>query len=289
MVKSLGLWSMGVSIILLGIIGLLLAWPKRAAPIAAGVRLPFLRVLGKVFPHGSGLALGSIGFGTIATFITLYYASRDWNNAALCLSVFGACFIGARLLFGHLINRIGGFRVAIACLAVEALGLLMLWQATSASWPWRAPPSVVSVFAGVSGAGRRGGQSSLSCQPRGCGGRLFAIHRSVAGHHRALGGRGGVGLRLCFDLSVRRRRGGLRAGVESLSVPPGTTPAPARRRNLRALHCLIRFFAGKPASTRVGDDPCGGGFTCEEARTANAARTATPLPVDGASDARSCA
>ncbi|CAB5525028.1 major facilitator superfamily transporter [Pseudomonas putida] len=132
MVKSLGLWSMGVSIILLGIIGLLLAWPKRAAPIVAGVRLPFLRVLGKVFPHGSGLALGSIGFGTIATFITLYYASRDWNNAALCLSVFGACFIGARLLFGHLINRIGGFRVAIACLAVEALGLLMLWQATSA-------------------------------------------------------------------------------------------------------------------------------------------------------------
>lgn len=132
MVKSLGLWSMGVSIMLLGGIGLLLAWPKRAAPIVAGVRLPFLRVLGKVFPHGSGLALGSIGFGTIATFITLYYASRDWNNAALCLSLFGACFIGARLLFGNLINRIGGFRVAIACLAVEALGLLMLWQAPSA-------------------------------------------------------------------------------------------------------------------------------------------------------------
>lgn len=132
MVKNLGQWSMGVSIMLLGGIGLLLAWPKRAAPIVAGVRLPFLRVLGKVFPHGSGLALGSIGFGTIATFITLYYASRDWNNAALCLSLFGACFIGARLLFGNLINRIGGFRVAIACLAVEALGLLMLWQAPSA-------------------------------------------------------------------------------------------------------------------------------------------------------------
>lgn len=57
MVKSLGLWSMGVSIILLCILGLLLAWPKQAAPIVSGVRLPFLRVLGKVFPHGSGLAL----------------------------------------------------------------------------------------------------------------------------------------------------------------------------------------------------------------------------------------
>jgi MFS family permease len=47
----------------------------------------------------------------------------------LCLSLFGACFIGARLLFGNLINRIGGFRVAIACLSVETLGLLLLWLA----------------------------------------------------------------------------------------------------------------------------------------------------------------
>lgn len=132
MAKSLGLWSIGASIILLGVLGLLLAWPKRAAPVVAGVRLPFMRVLGKVFPHGSGLALGSIGFGTIATFITLFYASRDWPNAALTLSLFGASFICARLLFGNLINRIGGFRVAIACLSIETLGLLMLWLASSA-------------------------------------------------------------------------------------------------------------------------------------------------------------
>ncbi|WAB96765.1 MULTISPECIES: MFS transporter [Pseudomonas] len=132
MVKHLGLWSMGASIIALCAAGLLLAWPKRAAPIVSGVRLPFLRVLGKVFPHGSGLALGSIGFGTIATFITLYYASRGWANAALTLSLFGASFICARLLFGNLINRIGGFKVAIACLSVETLGLLMLWLAPSA-------------------------------------------------------------------------------------------------------------------------------------------------------------
>jgi len=131
MVGHLGMWSLGVSIMLLGALGVLLAWPKLAAPIVSGVRLPFLHVLGRVLPHGTGLALGSIGFGTIATFITLYYATNHWENAALCLSLFGASFISARLLFGNLINRIGGFRVAIACLSVETLGLLLLWLAPS--------------------------------------------------------------------------------------------------------------------------------------------------------------
>lgn len=129
MVGHLGMWSLGVSIIALGALGVLLAWPKLAVPIVSGVRLPFLHVLGRVLPHGTGLALGSIGFGTIATFITLYYATNHWENAALCLSLFGASFISARLLFGNLINRIGGFRVAIACLSVETLGLLLLWLA----------------------------------------------------------------------------------------------------------------------------------------------------------------
>jgi MFS family permease len=129
LVQHLGLWSMGVSIILLCALGLRLAWHKAPAPIVAGERLPFIHVLGKVFPHGMGLALGGIGFGTIATFITLYYASNNWDNAALCLTLFGASFILARLLFGGLINRIGGFRVAIACLSVETLGLLLLWLA----------------------------------------------------------------------------------------------------------------------------------------------------------------
>jgi MFS family permease len=127
LVRQFGLWSMGASIIALAVLGLLLAWPKVAAPIVVGERLPFMHVLGRVLPHGCGLALGSIGFGTIATFITLYYATQNWDNAVLCLSLFGAS-----LLFGNLINRIGGFRVAIACLSVETLGLLLLWLAPNA-------------------------------------------------------------------------------------------------------------------------------------------------------------
>ncbi len=132
LVQHLGLWSMGVSILLLAALGLVLAWKKTPVPIVAGERMPFMHVLGKVLPHGTGLALGGIGFGTIATFITLYYASHQWGNAALSLTLFGACFIIARLLFGNLINRIGGFRVAIGCMSVETAGLLLLWLAPNA-------------------------------------------------------------------------------------------------------------------------------------------------------------
>ncbi|WP_236202162.1 MFS transporter [Pseudomonas pseudonitroreducens] len=133
MVGQLGLASLGASVVLLAALGFALAWPKRAAALVHGERMPFHHVLGRVFPHGMGLALGGIGFGTIATFITLYYASLGWKDAVYCLSAFGGCFIGARLLFANVINRHGGFRVAIACLSVESLGLLLLWSAPT---PW---------------------------------------------------------------------------------------------------------------------------------------------------------
>lgn len=133
MVGSMGLWSMGALIGLLGLGALALAWNKEAAPIVQGVRLPFRNVFMRIAPNGTALALGSIGFGTLATFVTLYYASRGWDGAAWCLTAFGCAFIGARLLFAGAINSRGGYRVAIACLGIESLGLLLLWLAPQ---PW---------------------------------------------------------------------------------------------------------------------------------------------------------
>jgi predicted MFS family arabinose efflux permease len=69
----------------------------------------------------------------LATFITLFYAARHWNGAALCLTAFGVAFIIARLLFIQAINRFGGFPVAMACLVVESAGLFLLWRSNS---PW---------------------------------------------------------------------------------------------------------------------------------------------------------
>jgi MFS family permease len=130
-----GLGSIGLLTLLVGVISLVLASRKCPVTVAPGEHLPFRDVMFRVAPHGMGLALGGVGYSVLATFVTLFYASRHWNGAALCLTAFGLAFIAARLLFIQAINRVGGFPVAMACLAVESLGLLLLGSAHS---PWTA-------------------------------------------------------------------------------------------------------------------------------------------------------
>ncbi|KAF3997365.1 MFS transporter [Glaciimonas immobilis] len=132
-VHAWGLSWVGVIIAVLSVLGYYLARRKQATAVIKGEHLSFKSVLRRVLPHGIGLALGSIGFGSIATFITLFYASHHWSNAAFALTLFGSAFVGARLLFSGAIGRFGGFRVAVACFAIEALGLLLLGFST-ASW-----------------------------------------------------------------------------------------------------------------------------------------------------------
>lgn len=145
MAQRHGVTSIGATVVALGIVGWLLARLKAATAILHGEPMAFRHVLGRVLPHGLGLALGSVGFGAIATFITLFYASRQWPNAALALTVFGLCFVGARLVFANSINRMGGFPVALASFAVECAGLLLLWLAAS--------PAMALSGAALAGAG----------------------------------------------------------------------------------------------------------------------------------------
>jgi predicted MFS family arabinose efflux permease len=121
--------------VLIGAVSLALANRKSPVHVTGGEHLPFSHVLGRVAPHGMGLALGGVGYSVLATFITLFYASRHWNDAALCLTAFGGAFILARLLFIRAIDRFGGFPVGMACLSVESVGMILLWQASS---PWMA-------------------------------------------------------------------------------------------------------------------------------------------------------
>lgn len=131
-----GLPSIGMVTMLIAGVSLLFAFRKEPVPVTEGLEhLPFTSVLGRVMPHGMGLALGGVSYSVLATFVTLFYANRHWSGAALCLSAFGVAFIAARVLLIRSISHYGGFPVAMVSLAVEAVGMVLLWQAVS---PWMA-------------------------------------------------------------------------------------------------------------------------------------------------------
>jgi MFS family permease len=124
-----GLHGVGLVSAATSCLGLLAAYPLGEVEVANGKPLAFRQVLARVTPHGMSLALATTGFGTIASFMVLFYAHNHWANAAFALTSFGAAFILARLSFGHTIDRWGGFPVAFVCLSVETAGLMFLWLA----------------------------------------------------------------------------------------------------------------------------------------------------------------
>lgn len=123
---------LGVLTLVAALAAMMLAWSKAPAPLAPGIRTPLIRLASRIAPHGLALALGSFGFGTIMTFVTLFYAQHGWSNAALAISAFSAGFVGARLLFAGSIPQFGGIRIAMVSLAVETVGLIVLALATDA-------------------------------------------------------------------------------------------------------------------------------------------------------------
>jgi predicted MFS family arabinose efflux permease len=145
MVDALGFVSLGLVLAALAAGALLLIRNKPPVPVVRGERMPFWSVFGRVAPYGLGLTLSSIGYGTLTTFITLFYVSRSWQGAAWCLTVFGVCFIVARLFFINAINRFGGYRSAITCMSVETIGLVLLWLAPNTT--------VALIGAGLAGFG----------------------------------------------------------------------------------------------------------------------------------------
>lgn len=95
-------------------------------------RTSFFKVLRSVWVPGLGLAFASVGFGVITAFIALLFATKAWSNASLAFTAFGLAFIGARIFFGHLPDKIGGAKVALVCVIIEAAGQLLIWGADSA-------------------------------------------------------------------------------------------------------------------------------------------------------------
>ena len=72
---------------------------------------------------GAALALGSIGYGTMAAFVVLHLEARGVGHGAVVFGAFATMVVLTRLIGGDLPDRVGPARVAIAAAIVEAIGL----------------------------------------------------------------------------------------------------------------------------------------------------------------------
>ncbi|UZJ63642.1 MFS transporter [Sphingobacterium sp. KU25419] len=144
--QHIGNWSIAAFTILVGLIGLISTINKKALySLSTEGRNSFFSVLKIVSPFGIGLALAGIGFGTISTFITLYYNYKGWENAAICITCFSTMFVLGRFVLTGSINKIGGVKIALYSMIIESVGLLMISFAPS--------PLLTIIGASITGLG----------------------------------------------------------------------------------------------------------------------------------------
>jgi MFS family permease len=138
-----GFTAVAVATTLIPLATLLLVLPL--SPVAPSPHAPpaVAKVLRAVWLPGLGLALSSVGFGAITTFTVLLFAQRGWDQAWLAVTSVSVTFILGRVVFGHLPDRIGGPKVALVCVLIEAAGQALIWLS----------PSAVLVFVGAGLAG----------------------------------------------------------------------------------------------------------------------------------------
>lgn len=127
------------------LIAIAIVTPLAALLPSGGVRSPLRSVVARVFGPGSLLGLAGLGFAALTTFASLMFAARGWPGGGLALTAFGMAFAGARLIVGHLPDRLGGMRVAAGAMGVEAIGQLTLWLAPS--------PAIALTGAAITGIG----------------------------------------------------------------------------------------------------------------------------------------
>jgi MFS family permease len=140
-----GFAAIALATTLIPLVTLLLVVARRPVAPPPYVSPAFTTVIGAVWVPGLGLALSSVGFGAITTFIVLLCAQHGWGQAWLAFTVVSITFMAGRLIFGHLPDRIGGAKIALVCVLIEAAGQALIWLA---SWPMLA-----FLGAGVTGFG----------------------------------------------------------------------------------------------------------------------------------------
>jgi MFS family permease len=134
-----GFTAITVATTLAPLAGLALIAPLRSVLPSGQPRPAFANVFAAVRVPGLGLALSSMGFGSVTIFVALLFAQRGWSGAWGAFTALSVTFILARLLLGHLPDRIGGAKVALLSVLAEGAGQALIWLA----------PTTAAVFAGA--------------------------------------------------------------------------------------------------------------------------------------------
>ena len=124
-----GFPAVAVATILLPLITVFLVALLTPVPVQHGAQSGLLNVLSAVWLPGVGSALSTVGFGAMIAFSSLLSAERGWNPLWLGFSAFAIALVAARLFLGHTPDKLGGAKVALVCVFVEAAGLVLIWFA----------------------------------------------------------------------------------------------------------------------------------------------------------------
>ncbi|MEW6450993.1 MAG: arabinose transporter [Pseudomonadota bacterium] len=124
-----GFAAVAAATTLIPLVTLLLVAPLSPVPRQTGARSSLMTMAGAVWMPGLGSAFSSIGLGAVIAFSSLLSAQRGWSPVWLVFSAFAISLVMARLIFGHLPDRLGGAKVALVCVLIETAGLALIWLA----------------------------------------------------------------------------------------------------------------------------------------------------------------
>jgi predicted MFS family arabinose efflux permease len=112
------------------LIGMAMAGKIKPAEIQAERRpIRFGAVITAIWRPGLVLALSSVGFAAVSSFVVLAYADSNWSGGGLALAAFGCGHVVARLALGGMTDRMDAGVATLATLAIETAGLALLWVA----------------------------------------------------------------------------------------------------------------------------------------------------------------
>lgn len=127
-----GFTAVALATILVPLIAVLLVAPLSAVHAKRGTQTGLMKILGAVWLPGFGSALSTVGFGAMIAFSALLSSQHGWNPVWLTFSAFAMALVAARLFLGHIPDMLGGAKVALVCVFVEAAGLALVWFAPNA-------------------------------------------------------------------------------------------------------------------------------------------------------------